>query len=102
MDVTAVNRTPSVPFVGASETPPRQAAENRSIMQAVKALNAKEMFGHDNQLTFQRDPESKRMVIQMINPRTHEVVVQIPAEYVLRMAEDLKQQEDSVPGGRVG
>ena len=102
MDVTGVNRTLSALVVAASATPPQRAAENRSIMQAVKTLNAKEMFGHDNQLTFQRDPESKRMVIQMINPRTHEVVLQIPEEYVLRMAEDLKQQEDRSPPGTIG
>jgi uncharacterized FlaG/YvyC family protein len=48
------------------------------------------MFGQDNQLIFQRDPESKRMVMQVINKTTHEVVTQIPAEYLLRLAEDLK------------
>ena len=102
MDVNGVNRTLNAPVIAASETPPEKAAENRSIIQAVKALNATEMFGHDNQLTFQRDPQSKRMVIQMINPRTHEVVLQIPAEYVLRMAQDLKPKEDSASPGRLG
>jgi uncharacterized FlaG/YvyC family protein len=94
MDITGVNRNLNAPVTGASEIPTEKAAENRPIIQAVKALNATEMFGHDNQLTFQRDPESKRMVVQVINRNTHEVVSQIPPEYVLRLAEDLKPQQD--------
>ena len=67
-----------------------QAAENREIVRAVKALNGTEMFGQENQLTFRRDPETQRMVIRVVNRQTEEVVTQIPAEYVLRLAADLK------------
>ena len=49
-----------------------------------------ELFGQDNQLTFQRDIETQRMVIRMVNRRTNEVISQIPAEYVLRLSQDLK------------
>jgi uncharacterized FlaG/YvyC family protein len=73
--------------------PAEQAAENREVVQAVKALNGTEMFGPDNQLMFQRDAQTQRMVIRMVNRKTDEVVVQIPAEYVLRLAEDLKQKK---------
>jgi uncharacterized FlaG/YvyC family protein len=92
MDITGLNRSTSVPVAIPSEIPPDQAAENRSIVQAVKALNGTEMFGHDNQLTFQRDPHSQRMVIKVINKKTNEVVSQIPQEYLLNLAEDLKPQ----------
>jgi uncharacterized FlaG/YvyC family protein len=50
------------------------------------------MFGEENQLTFRRDPETQRMVVRVVNRETEEVVQQIPAEYVLRLAEDLKRQ----------
>jgi flagellar protein FlaG len=102
MDITGVNRNFSAPVTGVAEIPTEKAAENRPIIQAVKALNGTEMFGHDNQLTFQRDPESKRMVVQVINRNTHEVVSQIPPEYVLRLTEDLKPQPDSAPPARTG
>jgi uncharacterized FlaG/YvyC family protein len=74
--------TPAVPVA--------KAAENREIVQAVKALNGTEMFGKDNQLVFERDRHSHRMVIRVINRNTQEVVSQFPAEYLLRLAEDLK------------
>jgi uncharacterized FlaG/YvyC family protein len=93
MEISPVNRT-AVPVAAVTDIPPEQAAENRTIVQAVKAVNASEMFGQDNQLVFQRDLSTQRMVVQVINPKTHEVVSQIPPEYVVRLAEDLKKQEE--------
>ena len=64
---------------------------NRAGYQgAVKALNGAEMFGPDSELMFQRDPLTQRMVLQTINRKTKEVLSQIPQEYILRLAEDLK------------
>lgn len=70
-----------------------QAAENRDVVRAVKALNGSEMFGEENQLTFQRDPATQRMVVRIVNQQTKEVVSQIPPEYVLRLAEELKRKK---------
>jgi uncharacterized FlaG/YvyC family protein len=56
------------------------------------------MFGHENQMVFERDQHSHRMVIRVINRNTHEVVSQFPAEVLLRLADDLKPQPaDSTP-----
>jgi uncharacterized FlaG/YvyC family protein len=95
MDITAVNGALNCPVGEAPQIPPQQAAENRNIIQAVKAVNGTELLGQDNHLAFSRDPDSQRMVIQVINQKTHEVVAQIPPEYVVRLAEDLKRQEAS-------
>jgi flagellar protein FlaG len=93
MEIAAVGR--SVPTVTAPvETAPAdQAAENRDVIRAVKALNGTEMFGEENELTFQRDPSTQRMVVRIVNRNTKEVVSQIPPEYVLRLAEDAKSKE---------
>jgi uncharacterized FlaG/YvyC family protein len=97
MDVSAVGagsiaRNP--PATAPAEViPTDQAAENREVVRAVKALNGTEMFGDENELTFQRDAATHRMVVRVVNRRTREVVSQIPAEYVLRLAEDLPKNE---------
>jgi uncharacterized FlaG/YvyC family protein len=101
MDVTQVNGT-NIPVGATHEVPPQQAAENRSIIPAVKAVNESEMFGQDNQLVFQRDPQSQRMVIQVVNQQTHEVVSQIPPEYVVQLADDLKRQETEATPAKIG
>jgi len=98
MDITASNQSSQVPSAAAPAPtiPADQAAENRDVVQAVKALNGTEMFGHDNILTFQRDRQTHRMVIRVVNKTTEEVVSQIPPEYVLRLAADGKSGGDSL------
>lgn len=98
MDVNTVSAGASARDVPASAPaeviPTDQAAENREVVRAVKALNAAEMFGDENELTFQRDTATRRMVVRVINRHTGEVVSQIPPEYVLRLAEDLPKTDD--------
>ena len=96
MDITAVNRAAHSAPTQVTPVPVDHAAENREVVQAVKALNNTEMFGEDNQLRFQRDPLTKRMVVQVVNSKTNEVISQIPQEYVLRLAQDSKTTNPGV------
>ena len=90
MDITALNRSMEAPYAPAPAPPADKATENREVVQAVKAVNGSEMFGQDSELTFQRDPLSRQMVVRLIDRKTKEVLSQIPKEYVLRLAADLK------------
>jgi uncharacterized FlaG/YvyC family protein len=90
MDINSVNRSMDVVATVAAAVPTEKAAQKRDVIQAVKALNATEMFGQDNELLFQRDSQTKRMVVRVVNRQTKDVVSQIPPEYVLRLAEGLK------------
>ncbi len=65
------------------------AARNREVIQAVKAVNASEMFGTRSELTFSMDRQSQRLVIRLVDKETKDVIRQFPPEYVLRMAEDI-------------
>ena len=67
-------------------------AENRDIVQAVKALNAASSFGDNNELSFMLDRNTKLPVIRIVNSATKEVVEQIPAEYILQLAQELGQR----------
>ena len=78
--------------------PVENPAQMRDVVQAVKALNATEMFGENNELVFQMDRQARRMVIQVVNSKTKEVVTQVPADYILRLSEDLKSQENRSTG----
>jgi flagellar protein FlaG len=92
MDVNTVNPGAHALSAPVQAIPAEQAAAHRDVVQAVKALNATEMFGQGNELTFQMDTQTKRMVIRVVNRQTKEVVSQVPPEYVLRLSEDLKIQ----------
>jgi uncharacterized FlaG/YvyC family protein len=65
--------------------------DQRTLIHAVKAVNAAELFGQDNELTVVLDRGTGRAVVRIVNRETGEVVDQIPAEYILRMAEELKR-----------
>lgn len=91
MDISAMNRVQALP-VTAPAIPVDQAAENREVVQAVRALNGTEMFGQDNELLFQRDSQTQRMLIRVVNRKTKEVISQLPPEYVLRLADNLRKQ----------
>jgi uncharacterized FlaG/YvyC family protein len=91
MDLTAINRTESVHAPAPTVTADKAAAK-REVVQAVKAVNGTEMFGPENELRFQKDPETNRFVVRVVNRKTKEVISQVPEEYVLRLAEDLKKR----------
>jgi flagellar protein FlaG len=92
MDVNALSRITQALPAAATPVPANNASQNRQVVQAVKALNKSEMFGEDNGLEFQRDPDTKRLVVKVVNRATGDVISQIPPEYILRLAEDLKQK----------
>jgi len=88
MEITGVDRMAPGPHVPTPVTPVDAAAEAREVVQAVKALNGTEMFGQENELRYQKDPQTKRVVVRLVNRKTSEVLTQVPAEYVLRLAGD--------------
>ena len=89
MDISSITRSVPAPAQTVAADQTEKGSQNRDVVQAVKALNGAEMFG-DNELEFQRDAESHRMLIRVVNRKTKELVSQIPPDYVLRLAENLK------------
>ena len=71
--------------------PPQLAGDRRNLVQAVHAVNSAELLGYDNELSFAFDRHSRQPVVRIVNKETREVVQQIPAEHVLRMAEELNR-----------
>ena len=62
----------------------------RQIVTAVHELNRAELMGEGRQLSFTRDPNTRRPVIQIIDQNTGDVVDQIPPETVLQLAGQLR------------
>jgi uncharacterized FlaG/YvyC family protein len=65
-----------------------QAAEQRELIKAVKAVNAAELFGQNSELTFVFDRQTQRALVRVVDKQTHRLVMQIPPEYVIRLAEE--------------
>ncbi|MCC6862697.1 MAG: flagellar protein FlaG [Bryobacterales bacterium] len=73
---------------------PEVLAQNRELIQAVRAINGSETLGDRNVLTFALDRETRRPVMRILDKETNELVSQIPPEAVLRMARHLKGLEE--------
>jgi flagellar protein FlaG len=88
LNISSIGTQLSAP---AEAAPARQVSdEQRTLINAVKAVNAAGLFGQDDQLTFVVDQQSKRIVVRIVNRETGELVDQIPEEYVLHLADQLK------------
>ena len=93
MDLTAINGSATGIHAPEPAVTLDKTAEKREVVQAIKTVNGAEMFGPENELRFQRDPETNRFVIRVVNRKTREVLSQVPEEYVLRLAADMKKLE---------
>ena len=87
MDVVPLHNAPQAAAPAAAPVPAERQAENRQLIQAVHAVNAGELFGQDSELTFAFDRRTQRPVMRLVDRKTKEVIRQVPAEQVLRMAE---------------
>jgi uncharacterized FlaG/YvyC family protein len=63
----------------------------RTLFLAVKEVNAAALFGKSNEVTFRMEEGSSLAKVRIVRRATQEVMNEIPAEYVLRMAEELKR-----------
>lgn len=77
---------------------PEQAAKNREVARAVKSINDGGGVGVGSELRFAIDKQSGSPLIKIVDRITNEVIQQIPAESVIRLAEVLKSLG---PGDRI-
>jgi flagellar protein FlaG len=93
MEISPISRGEVAAPVAAPTVPAEKASENREVIQAVKAVNGAALLGQDNELMFQMDRNTQRVVTRVVNRKTGDVVAQVPSEYVLRLAEDIRQAQ---------
>ncbi len=71
----------------AANTPSR-----RDLLDAVQAISASNVLGDNRELNFVLDRVSHTAIMQVIDRTTNEVIMQVPAEYLLQLAKELKQK----------
>ena len=98
MDVTSVSHP--VP-VAVPELPSATwLTDDREWIQTVKKINASNLLGDDREMTFALDRASRRPVVRIIDRKTHEVIQQIPPEYLLEIENGLRQAMARMNGGQ--
>ena len=67
---------------------PDQRAQIQAVKAAVQTVNGSGQVGSDNQLSIFVDRKTNQAVVRVVNKRSGDVILQIPNEEVLRMAEE--------------
>ena len=93
MDVGSI-RQPQAPIpVPANVEGSPIRADRRDVIQAVKALEKAGAPGFNssrNEMTYAFDSQSRKAVLKIVNRETREVILQLPSEEVIRLAESVK------------
>jgi uncharacterized FlaG/YvyC family protein len=86
-------RTPT-----AAKTVPawQQAAGQRQLAQAARVVNQSGILGR-NQIVFSVDSQTRQRVVLIEDKETHDIVQQIPPEYVLELAQNLGPYSETKP-----
>jgi len=97
MEVSSISSSGNWARSSAS-APAEKLAERRPLIHAAKLVNQSGALGK-NQLVISVDSATHRPVIRIEDRETHEVVLQVPPEYVLRLAENLRgDSRETIPG----
>jgi len=93
MDVAVIQNRERTDVTAQVQVPTADdTAARREVVKAVKAVNQAELYGSGRELTYSIDRDTRKLVTKLVDKATGEVVNQIPAEYVLRLAEEYKQK----------
>jgi flagellar protein FlaG len=92
METKSIEQVSPVLTSASADLDKQQILERRELVRAVHAINATELFGENYELTFVFDRQSKRTLIRIIDRETKEVIRQLPNEYALRIASQLRAE----------
>jgi len=95
MDVSSIAIGAALPVSETRQIPPEQAAQRRELVKAAGVINQNQAVGPENELVIVFDRVSHRPVTQVLDRKTKEVVMQVPFESVLRLAQSLSGSDSS-------
>jgi uncharacterized FlaG/YvyC family protein len=91
MNISSISHLAAAVAQPAAAKPPGQ--DQKNLLQAVKTVNAAQLFGEENELTFRIDRAAQIAVVRIVNKKTGELVEQIPSEQVLKLADESSARE---------
>lgn len=89
MDVAPLHNAPQTVAPSPVSVTAEQQAANLQLVQAVRAINAAELYGEDSELSLAFDRRTRRAIVRLVYRKTSQAIREIPAEQVLGLAESL-------------
>jgi len=78
----------STGYLPPQSPPPAAAVQHKEVIEAARSINASGYLGQ-NQIVFVMDRGTHRAIMRVVDRDTNEVLLQLPPEYVLRLAQEL-------------
>jgi flagellar protein FlaG len=95
MEIGRTERTPDWATVNpAQPVTAEQRAERQQLVQAVQKVNETVFAADGREVVYSMDRETRRPVVRLVDKQTKEVIRQIPAEYLLRLAEEYQRESN--------
>jgi hypothetical protein len=95
MDIVSLSRPGQVSPAVPDTRSPNPPTENQVLVQAVQGMNDSQLAGEDGEWTLAIDQQTRLPVIRIISRQTDQLVMQLPAEYVLQLQQILEGRSDS-------
>ena len=85
----------STPPTALTGVPAASPAANREVASAVQTLNQNGSAGAGREFSIAIDGKTRVPVVRIIDSKTNELIEQIPSQYILDLAEQIKQETAS-------
>jgi uncharacterized FlaG/YvyC family protein len=95
MDIMSVSHPGQVSPAVPDTRSPNPLTENQALVQAVQGMNDSQLSGEDGEWTLAIDQQTRLPVIRIISRQTDQVVMQLPAEYILQLQQLMQSRPDS-------
>ena len=95
MDIVSLSHPAQVNPAVPDTRSPNALTGNQSLIQAVQAMNDSQLSGEDGEWTLAIDQQTRLPVIRIISRQTDQVVMQLPAEYILQLQQIMQGRPDS-------
>jgi uncharacterized FlaG/YvyC family protein len=73
---------------------PGDRARTQAVVAAVQVLNQAGVAAADREVTYSTDSATGKLVIQVVDRQSRNVIVQWPSEYGLALAEEYSKKEN--------
>lgn len=93
MELGPLRPSPDMPVGAHAPASHDHIPARKEIIEAVKAVNASGMLGQDSELTFVLDRHTGQPLLRIIDRETGEIIKQIPAEHLMRLARELRLEK---------
>jgi uncharacterized FlaG/YvyC family protein len=93
MAISPINFSP--PSTALPGAPVASPATNREVASAVQVLNQNGTAGPGREFSIAIDGKSRVPVVRIVDSKTNELIEQIPSQYILDLAEQIKQETAS-------